>query len=90
MEAATATRPASQLTFNVGGESPTSATLSLQGGALDVGREYEKGDTVRMTNVEVEIREVAFRDKVDPKTGVVVSCKRKQIGVIVGYELADD
>jgi hypothetical protein len=63
--------------FDPGGKKPTSATLTLGGGAFDVmdGKAYRKGDVVTFSGTAV-VREVKDRDKVDRKTGIVVSCKQ--------------
>jgi hypothetical protein len=63
--------------FDPGGKKPTSATLTLGGGAFEVmdGKAYRKGDVVTFSGTAV-VREVKDRDKVDRKTGIVVSCKQ--------------
>ena len=76
-----------QITWAVGGKTPTGSTLSLSGGKLEVDGEFSKGDRVRLL-VECEVREVAFKDEVDRRTGQVVGCERVHKAKIVGVERA--
>jgi ribosomal protein L21E len=76
-----------QLTFHVGGREPTTSKLTVRGGAIEIDGSFDKGERVAIL-IEAEVREVAFRDQVDPKTGAVVGCTRKQIAHIVGVERA--
>lgn len=78
--------PQSQLSFAVGGRTPTSARLSVEGGGYDVEQEFEKEQVVTITE-KVVIREVAFRDIVDPKTKAVVGSRRKHIAERVEYKI---
>jgi len=77
----------SQLSFSVGGRSPTVSKLTVQGGAIEIEGQFEKGQRLAIM-VEVEVREVAFRDQVDPKTGTTIGCSRKHKAVVVGVERA--
>jgi hypothetical protein len=63
--------------FDAGGKKPTSATITLSGGAYDLldGKAYRKGDVVHFEGTAV-VRSVGQVDKADPKTGIVVSCKQ--------------
>jgi hypothetical protein len=71
-----------KFTFNVGGKAPTSVSLRLAGGKVEVGDEYDKGSLVRVTYV-ARVGGVHFDDKVDPKTKQVVACEKKQIATPV-------
>lgn len=69
--------------FDAGGKSPESASLRLSGGKILLvdGRAFAKGDTIRFEGTAV-VREVALRDRPDPKTGVVVSAEQKHVAQI--------
>jgi hypothetical protein len=70
--------------FDAGGKKPTSATISLSGGAYELldGKAYSKGDVVHFEGTAV-VRSVAQVDKADPKTGIVVSCKQVHVARIL-------
>lgn len=71
----------------IGGKSPTSASLVLSGGKVVVDSgQFEKGATV-VVEVEAVVRQVAFVDSVDSKTGQVVSSDRKHTARIVGLRV---
>lgn len=74
-----------QLGFDVGGKAPTTSTLRLQGGKVDIEGQFEKDDRI-VLRVELVVREVAFRDDVDSKTGQVVGCARNHKAHVVGIE----
>jgi hypothetical protein len=63
--------------WSAGGKKPTSATITLSGGAFEMldGKAYDKGDVVHFEGTAV-VRGVGQVDKADPKTGIVVSCKQ--------------
>lgn len=68
-----------QLTFHVGGSTskrPTSSSLRIVGGRVDVSGQYEKGDLVKV-EMTCRVGEVAFVDEVDEKTQQVVGCERR-------------
>lgn len=74
-----------KLSFNVGGEPPTSAVLRLSGGCR-VHREIDKGDELHLQVVDMDgtvvadgyghIEELTFRDKRDPETNDIVATER--------------
>jgi hypothetical protein len=64
--------------FKVGGKKPTSVSLRLAGGKVEVQQELEKGSLVRISYL-ARVTGVHFTDSDDPKTGQVVGCERKQI-----------
>lgn len=74
-----------QLSFDVGGRPPTSSSLSLTGGKLEIEGQFEKGETV-VIRVEAVVNSVGFKDEHDPKTGQVVGCARQQKARIVGVQ----
>jgi hypothetical protein len=63
------------ISTNVGGREPTGSSLVMTGGEVLIGGEYEKGQILE-ARVTLEVGEVGFRDKKDPKTGLVVDCTR--------------
>jgi hypothetical protein len=69
--------------FNAGGKKPTSATITLSGGACELldGKAYQKGDVIEFSGTAV-VREVGQVDKADGKTGIVVSAKQKHVARI--------
>lgn len=69
-----------QLSFDVGGESPTSSTLKLRGGSIPVEGIYKKGDTIQLI-VSARISEIAFVDKIDA-SGYVTATERRQLARI--------
>lgn len=77
-----------QLSFNVGGKAPTSATLRLTGGKLEVEGQFDKGQVIAV-RVEAVVDDIGFKDKTDPKTSQVVGCERRQKARIVGVDLIE-
>jgi hypothetical protein len=78
-----------QLTLNVGGgKQPTTSTLRIVGGKIEVDGEYKKGQTVAL-RLEVVVNEVSFKDQHDPKTSQVVGCARNHRGRVVGVHVID-
>lgn len=81
-----------QLTFDVGGREPDGASLRITGGRVEIAGQYEKGQKLRVSML-VEVREVAFVDEVDQKTGQVVGTERRHKAAVVGapaVETAED
>jgi hypothetical protein len=74
-----------QLSFAVGGKTPTSSSLRLQGGKVEIEGAFRKGDRIVLT-VECEVRGIGFRDEVDQKTGQVVGCARNHVAHITAVE----
>jgi hypothetical protein len=73
-----------QLTLSVGGgKQPTSSTLRLVGGRIEVDGQYGKGEAV-VLRIEAVVNEVAFKDEHDAKTGQVVGCARNHRARITG------
>lgn len=73
-----------QLTLNVGGgKQPTTSTLRLVGGKIEVDGQFEKGETV-VVRIEAKVNEVGFKDQEDSKTGQVVGCERRHRARITG------
>lgn len=74
-----------QLTFEVGGEPPTSTLLRMSGGVF-THRELRKGEEVHLQVVDADgqivadgygrVIGVAFKDKLDKETGDVVETER--------------
>jgi hypothetical protein len=64
--------------IDFGGKQPQSATIRLQGGEYELleGRAFRKGDVVHFTGTAI-VLEVGARDKIDGKTGIVVSAKQR-------------
>ncbi len=77
-----------QLTFAVGGKKPTTGSVRLVGGKVDVDGNFEKGQRV-VLRVEAVITEIAFRDKKDPKTGNVTGCDRAHKATVTGLALEE-
>jgi hypothetical protein len=69
--------------FNLGGKRATSSTLRLAGGSVDLfeGQAIEKGTVLSGTWTAV-VFEVGQVDKIDAKTGLVVSAKQKHVARI--------
>jgi hypothetical protein len=66
-----------QLTLNVGGgKQPTTSTLRLVGGKIEVDGQYAKGETI-VVRIEAVVNEIGFKDQEDSKTGQVVGCERR-------------
>ena len=75
-----------QLSFGVGGKRPTTATVRLVGGKIDLaGLQYEKGQTLTL-RVECIVGEVAFVDTHDSATGQVVGTERRHKARITGVD----
>lgn len=74
--------------FDAGGKKPTSATISLTGGAIKLidQEAFKKGDHLTLV-VEAVVNDVGQKDEHDPKTGQVVSCVQKHKARIVGVQL---
>lgn len=74
---------ADQLTFNVGGEPVTDATIKLVGGKVGLrDRAYEKGETVELV-MKVRVDEVAFVDIRDGKTNAVQKTERRHKAKVI-------
>lgn len=71
-----------QLTLDVGGTKPTSSSLRIVGGKVEVGGSYKKGELIEAT-VLLRVDEIAFRDTRDSQTGNVVSTDRAHKATIV-------
>ncbi len=69
--------------FDAGGKKPTSASIRLVGGKIQLvdGKAFRKGDRIHFEGVAV-IREVAQQDKRDSKTGLVVAAEQKHQALI--------
>jgi hypothetical protein len=72
-----------KLNTKVEGRTPTSSTLAITGGKVEVGGQYQPGDRVTFV-VTVVVDHVAFKDEKDPKTQQVVGRARNHKGAIVG------
>jgi hypothetical protein len=73
-----------QLSLSVGGgKQPTSSTLRLVGGRLEVDGQYAKGESV-VFRVECVVSSIEFKDEHDAKTGQVVGCNRNHRARITG------
>lgn len=79
---------AMSLGFNVGGKKPTSQSVRLTGGKIDVPGSYVKGSTA-VFRVEVVFYDVGFRDETDKATGQIVGCERRQFCRITGISELD-
>lgn len=78
-----------QLTLSVGGgKQPTSSTLRLVGGKIDVDGQYSKGEAL-VLRIECVVNEVAFKDEADSKTGQVVGCARNHRARVTGVKVLD-
>jgi hypothetical protein len=75
----------SQLSFDIGGKAPTSATLTLTGGKIEIEGQFEKGEIVDL-HIQARVNDVGFKDQEDSKTGQVVGCERRQKARIIGVE----
>ena len=77
-----------QLSFEVGGEAPTSLGITFKGTLKSVQRELLKGEELRISVVDVEgnpviegigpVAEIHFKDKID-KRGSIESVERLHI-----------
>lgn len=65
-----------QLSMSVGGKRVTSSEVRLQGGAIKLEGQFEKGERIAL-EVVVVVGEVHFVDKHDAATGQVVECIRR-------------
>ncbi len=74
-----------QLGFDVGGKTPTSATLTLTGGKIEIEGQFEKGEIVDL-HIQARVNDVGFKDNEDSKTGQVVGCERRQKARIISVE----
>lgn len=76
--------------FDAGGKRPQSASIRLSGGKIELvdGKAFQKGDIIVLEVVAV-VREVAQRDKPDPKTGIVVSCEQKHVAQITDVRVTE-
>jgi hypothetical protein len=72
-----------KLSNAIEGRNPTSSTLRITGGKVEVGGQYQPGDRVSFL-VTVVVDEVTVRDEKDNKTGQVVGRARNHKGAIVG------
>jgi hypothetical protein len=73
-----------QLTLNVGGgKQPTTSTLRLVGGKIEVDGQYAKGERI-VVRIEAVVNEIGFKDQEDSKTGQVVGCERRHRARITG------
>jgi hypothetical protein len=74
--------------FKAGGKSPTGATLTLVGGAIEIvdGRAFEKGDLITFSGT-ARVGFVGQRDKEDKKTGIVVSCTQQHQARIIDLQI---
>jgi hypothetical protein len=73
-----------QLTLNVGGgKQPTTSTLRLVGGKIEVDGQFAKGETI-VVRIEAVVNEIGFKDQEDSKTGQVVGCERRHRARITG------
>ncbi len=77
-----------QLSMSVGGKRPTTGSVRLVGGKIDVDGDLVKGQRV-VLRVEAVVTEIAFRDKKDPKTGNVTGCDRAHKARITGLALEE-
>jgi hypothetical protein len=72
-----------QISLFAGGNEPTTTSVRLTGGKIDLPGEYEKGERI-VLRVEAIVREVDFVDLVDPKTGDVNATERRHKARITG------
>lgn len=77
-----------QLSFEVGGKRPTTSSLRLVGGRVDISGQFAKGERIRLY-VECEVRSIEFRDETDKATGQVVGSERRHKAAITGVERVD-
>lgn len=77
--------------IDFGGKKPQSAVIKLTGGQLELleGRAFKKGDRVQFAG-EAVVFDVGGIDKIDGKTGIVVSCKQKHAARITDAVFAGD
>ena len=77
-----------QLSLAVGGKRPTTSSLTLVGGKIDVEGQFEKGEIV-VLQVECVVGEIAFKDLTDSKTNQIVGCARRHKARIVGTSIIE-
>lgn len=77
-----------QLSLAVGGRKPTTSSLTLVGGKIDVEGQFKKGEIV-VVQVECVVGEIAFKDLTDSKTNQVVGCARRHKARIVGSSIVE-
>lgn len=65
-----------QLSFSVGGKKPTTTSVRLTGGKVNIPGSYAKGSKL-VLHLEVRVGEVAFVDEHDPKTNQIIGCERR-------------
>lgn len=92
MEAGTAA-PQQQSLFAVGGKEPTSASITLAGGAIEIesllkDTPVEKGQVVKFTGY-AKVNDVGFKDTEDAKTGQVVGCVKRHKGRILELRIEE-
>jgi hypothetical protein len=75
------------LSLKVTGKKPTTASIRLVGGKIDVTGQFDKQDRIALY-VEAVVVDVQFPDTIDSKTGQVTSCERKHIARITGVRNA--
>lgn len=75
-----------QLSLQVGGNKPDSATVKLRGGSIAIpAGQLKKGDVVNLL-VKVQVAEVHLVDKIDNSTGEITATERRHIAKIKGVE----
>ena len=72
-----------RLDSSVTGRSPTSSMLTITGGKVEVGGQYQEDDVVTF-QVTVQVDEVSFRTQRDSKTGQSTGRERRHKGRIIG------
>lgn len=77
------------LGFAVGGKKPTSSSVRIMGGKVQLPGEFRKGQVVVLRLVG-KVDEIAFKDEKDSATGSVVGCERRHRLVIADIGLMDD
>jgi hypothetical protein len=77
----------SGLSLKVTGKKPTTATLTLVGGKIDVSGSFDKGERIALY-VEAVVNDVGFKDTEDSKTGQVTGCERRHKARITGVRSA--
>lgn len=76
-----------QLSLDVGGvKEPTTSTLRLVGGRIEVEGEFKKGDVLAV-RLEAVVNEVSFKDTHDSTTGQVVACARNHRARVTGVQV---
>lgn len=77
------------LNWSVGGKKPNTSDLTLTGGKVDVEGQFAKGQTI-VLRVHAVVREVAFKDKADSKTGQVTDAVRSHKARITSLSVLED